>query len=389
MHPLAKRLLTTHRQRYGSAADPTIVLAPGRINLIGEHTDYNDGFVFPAAVDRYMVFVVSTATDGVGEWYAAGPDETAQPGRALDVYPLWARYLHAATVLLAEAGHDVSPVWVTFDGNVPGGAGMSSSSAICCGFLYALITRFELPISKNELILMAQRIEHRFIGVQGGIMDQYTCTFGRKGHALLLDCRSLEATPVPLALGEYTLLLINSNVKHSLVDSAFNDRRAACYEGVALIATTHPNVRSLRDVSSEQLLAHRDRLPADVYRKCAFVLAENARTLAAHRALVAGDLAMFGRLLYEGHAGLREQYDVTCPETDLIVELTHSMDTVMGARQMGGGFGGCVLCLVRTDRVGEVRDHLLGTYRARTGIEAAAYQVKLVDGVHVVDTSTD
>ena len=384
MHALLQDLLSIHRRRYGTGSAPTLVLAPGRINLIGEHTDYNDGFVFPAAVDRYMAFVISDADDGVGEWFATGLDATERPNQALEVYPLWARYLHAATVLLAEAGHQLPTINVTFDGNVPGGAGMSSSSAICCGFLFALIRRYELPISKQEMILLAQQIEHRFIGVQGGIMDQFTCTFGQRDNALLLDCRSLSYKPVRLELGDYTLLLINSNVKHSLVDSAFNDRRVACYEGVAVIAATHPEVEALRDVTPAMLEAHRDRLPEDVYRKCAFVLEENARTHAAYAALEAGDLAMFGRLLYAGHAGLRTQYDVTCPETDLLVEMTHNMDTVIGARQMGGGFGGCVICLVHRGRVGEVRDTLLRTYHERTGIAGTAYQVRLVDGVHEV-----
>ena len=382
MHPLVRQLLDKHRRRFGQAHRPRIVMAPGRINLIGEHTDYNDGFVFPAAVNRYMIFVLQPAADGVGEWYAAGLEASETPGKALEVYPLWARYLYAATELLREAGHKIDPINVTFDGDVPGGAGMSSSSAICCGFLYALIREFELPIDKRALILLAQQIEHRFIGVQGGIMDQFTCTFGRRHRALLLDCRTLEAEAVELRLGAYSLLLINSNVKHSLVDSAFNARRDACYAGVAVIARSHPEVHALRDVTPAMLEAHRDRLPEDVYLKCAFVLAENARTHAARRALADQDLAMFGRLLYAGHEGLRHKYDVTCPETDLLVDLTHSMDTVIGARQMGGGFGGCVLYLVQTDRVGEVRDRLLTAYLEQTGIRGAAYTVELVDGVH-------
>jgi len=380
----ATRISAAFQQRFGYA--PLVVRAPGRINLIGEHTDYNDGLVLPAAIDKEITFAVGlNGTDRV-RLLAHDKDELHEVALA-DVRPgpvQWANYLLGVVAQLQQRGVAVPGFDCVFGGNVPMGAGLSSSAAVECGLAFALNELLGAGLDRLALAQLAQAAEHQYAGVQCGLMDQFASLFGRAGHVVQLDCRSLAYAYFPFEAARYHLVLCNSGVKHALASSEYNTRRQECAAGVAVLGRHYPTVASLRDATLPQLAAHRAELGEVVYRRCHYVVQENTRVAQACAALAAGDMVTVGQLLYASHAGLRDDYAVSCPELDKLVALAIGRPGVLGARMMGGGFGGCTLNLVEAAHVAGFIESMAADFLAfyRRGLET--YQTVIVGGVSTV-----
>jgi len=361
---------------------PLIFRAPGRVNLIGEHTDYNDGFVMPAAIGFYT-------------WIAAGPRQdrtlhvrSEEFGETVDL-PLealagpprkhWSDFVRGVAAVLQTGGTHLAGANLIIQGQVPMGAGLSSSASLEVATGLALLSAAQAQVPPLELVKMCQWAEHEYVGTRCGIMDQFIAVFARAGHALLLDCRSLEYESLSIP-GNARLVICNSMVKHELASGEYNRRRADCEAGVRVFRQTMPQVHALRDVSMQDLPAHRNELPEVVYRRCRHVISENQRVLDAAAALRAGDLEQFGRLMYESHRSLRNDYEVSAKELDLLVEIASSCEGVFGSRMTGGGFGGCTISLVRSDGVEQFRQSIVKKYKEQTGITADLYVCSAAQG---------
>ena len=375
-------VITAYRQQFGN--DPAIVVrAPGRINLIGEHTDYNEGFVLPAAIDKALWFAVSPRTDDLLHFQALDFQDSflGEIKNLKKTEKRWPNYLLGTFSELLKDGHRLGGVNVVFSGNIPTGAGLSSSAAVESGMLFALNELFGLGLERPALARLAQRAENNFVGMNCGIMDMFASLMGKKDHALLLDCRSLETEYFPVNLPNYVFMLCDSGVKHQLVDSEYNTRRRECEAGVAVINSVFPGIRSLRDATPEMIFSEKGHLSEVVFQRCKFVAEENARVHTACNALKNNDLVLFGELLYQSHEGLQHAYAVTCPETDFLVDETRNNAAVLGARQMGGGFGGCTLNLVRRDAVSDFQQQMQKVYREKWGRDLRTYAVEITNGV--------
>ena len=364
--------------------DPLVIIAPGRINLIGEHTDYNNGFVMPAAIDTHMVFAIAASGSDRNNVYAMDFDE----GVTFSIYDLnpgeaWVNYLMGVMDGFQRRGKEIHGVDCVFGGNIPAGAGLSSSAALCSGFGFALNQLFNSRLTRLELAKIAQYAEQEFAGLMCGIMDMYASLFGQKDKALLLDCRALKHEILPFQSKDYSLLLIDTKVKHSLASSAYNDRRASCEEGVHILNKINPKIHSLRDVTKTLLHEHQDKLGDDTFIKCLFVVEEIDRTQRAAQLLIGNDLNNFGKLMYETHWGLSKAYDVSCAELDFLVTLAEDeKNSILGSRMMGGGFGGCTLNLISTDRIGAFSEKVRAKYFGTFKKEPDFYPVNLSEGVH-------
>ena len=375
---LSQAVAQAFRSRFGEPG--VMVSAPGRINLIGEHTDYNDGLVMPCAIgNRVVLAAQANGTDRCnlislkfGEATIDLHDRT--PGTE------WFRYIAGVAAGLSDKGHQVSGFDLVLDSDIPAGAGLSSSAALCCGTGYVLKELFNLPVTRIELALTAQWAEHVFAGLKCGIMDQYASLFGEQESALLLDCRTLTHEVLPLHLGDHGLLLVNSGVTHQLASSEYNLRRASCEEGVKAISTRF-EVRSLRDVEPPMLEAVKAQIGLETYRRCRYVVEEIGRTIQAADDLRKGDLAAFGKKMFATHRGLSGDYEVSCEETDFLVGCAGGNPAVLGARMMGGGFGGCTLNLIRIDAVENFKTAVREKYLARFKKEPDFYQVAPAPGV--------
>lgn len=368
---------------------PTVVVrAPGRINLIGEHTDYNDGFVFPAAIDKAVTVCVGLSESERCEIVAHDWAEAATFEISGGVQPLqsWARYVWGMLdgLGLLNPGMERRGFRCVFGGDIPPGAGLSSSAALCTGIGLALNELYGLGFDRAALAKIAQRAEREFAGVNCGLMDQYASLFGREGHFLQLDCRDLRFEYVPAELGEYSLLLCDSRVKHALADSAYNRRRAECAEGLAAIQLHFPQCLSLRDATLEMLHAIEPQVSAEVYMRCKYVLEENMRVHTVAQALRAGDLATVGACMSATHRGLRDDYAVSCAELDFLVDLALDFPDVLGARLMGGGFGGCTLNLIHATAIARFQAHVRDRYTAAFGTQPLFYEVHIADGGQVI-----
>lgn len=361
--------------------------APGRINIIGEHTDYNDGFVLPAAIDKKMTFLIQangspsrcqvTATN-LGEHFEFDLDHFAP-------FPSgWQNYIMGVVSELQKLGGKIQGFSCRFKGEVPIGGGMSSSAALECSLGYALNELFQLGFSRTQLIHACQMAEHNFVGIKCGIMDQFASMMGKKGQVILLDCRSLEYQYFPLEMGKYQLLLLNTNVSHALASSEYNTRRSECEAGVAILQKELPDITHLRDVSLEQLSSRKANIPDQVFRRCYHVISENERVIAATKALASGNHHELGKLIYQSHFSLQKDYEVSCPELDFLVEQTLDRNYVLGARMMGGGFGGCTLNIIEKNRRDEFVEAVGRAYQARFGLSLTPYSVAIEDGTGVV-----
>lgn len=359
-------------------------VAPGRINLIGEHTDYNGGFVMPTSIDKHFTFKI--APNGTDSFRCVASDlkETRsftrhdlQPGHG------WHNYLMGVIDGLVQRGKIPAGVDCEFGSTIPVGAGLSSSAALCSGFGFALNELFHFGLDRLELVKIAQESEHRFAGVKVGIMDMYASLFGKEGTVMKLDCRSQVHEYLPLQLGDHEIVLIDTKVKHTLASSAYNDRRAACEEGVKLIRSKFEEVEALRDVTPSMLEVAKPLLSDEVYRRCHYVVHEIDRTIRAAEFLKRNDVTGFGALMYETHWGLSHEYEVSCAESDWLVNLA-TEKKVTGARQMGGGFGGCTINLIHQDKRPAFEELVREKYFVAFKKECDFYSVKLADGVHEV-----
>ena len=370
-------------ERYGK--QPLITAAPGRVNLIGEHTDYNQGFVLPGAVAKRIYVALHPNSEGTIRLFANQFNEGFSFSTD-DIRPVkgWSTYLLGMISQFRKRGKQTGGLDVLVDGDVPLGAGMSSSAALCSAFGFALNTWFDWGFTRMELALAGQKTEHEFAGVQCGIMDQFASLYGRAGHVIRLDCRSLEYEYIPFHYPDFKIVLINSMVSHSLAGSEYNIRRAQCEEGVSVLQKYFPAVQSLRDVTIDQLEQYKQNMPAAVYNRCHFIIHENDRLLRGCGFLSKGDLVSFGRLMFETHEGLSREYEVSCAESDFLVARARNFEGLVGARQMGGGFGGCVISIVKNDRVEDFIRDIQEAYHQQFQITPEAYITEIEDGAKVI-----
>ncbi|MBK9337864.1 MAG: galactokinase [Lewinellaceae bacterium] len=370
-----------------TAPDTVIAQAPGRINLIGEHTDYNDGFVLPAAIDRKMT--VRARRNGTASTVLL-TDVRQQQSFSFDLRDFspvekgWQNYVMGVVSELQKLGGVIGGFDAAFESDVPIGSGMSSSAALECSFATALNALFRLGFSPLQLSEASQRAEHNFVGIKCGIMDQFACMMGKKDHVLLLDCRSLEFQYFPLELGNYQLLLLNTNVTHALASSEYNTRRVECGEGVSILQAVFPGIKNLRDVALEQVVANKEKMPEHIFRRCHHVVSENQRVLDATKALTAGDFKTLGELMYQSHFSLQNDYEVSSPELDFLVQQTLGKAYILGSRMMGGGFGGCTINLIEKNRVTEFVEQVSEIYHNRFGIHLTPIEVAIGDGATVI-----
>lgn len=347
-----------------------IVKSPGRINLIGEHTDYNDGFVLPTAIDKVITFTF-TKNDSNHLFEVSSKDlGKSFQGDLRKVEPLavgWENYVLGVIAGLLQRSDKLRGFSCTLESDIPIGSGVSSSAALECGIAVGLNELFQLGLDPISLVKLSQKAEHEYVGAQCGIMDQFTSVMSKAGHVILLDCRSLDFSYVPLKPEKYCFLLVNSHVHHSLASTEYNTRRQECSEAVAIIRKSYPEVSSLRDVTRTKLEEQKNVLTDTLYRRSKFVVEENQRVLDAEVALRRGDLPTLGDLLYQSHVGLRDEYEVSCPEIDYLVDFTRDYPEVLGSRIMGGGFGGCSLNLVHEKAVSNLVDRLAPSYNQKFG----------------------
>ena len=360
--------------------------APGRVNLIGEHTDYNDGFVMPAAIDFYTWARISSREDRKLQIRSENFDEEVEidlddPNIARRTH--WSDYPAGVAVILERAGYRLRGARLDIRGEVPIGSGLSSSAAIEVATACALTTISAIEIERSELALLCRRAENEFVGARVGIMDQFVSLFGQSHKALLLDCRSLDYRLLPLP-DNVRLIICNTMVKHELASNAYNDRRAQCEAGVEIVAKHVPGVTALRDVTIEQLEQCKSELTDVIYRRCRHVITENARVLAAGEALEQGDLNEFGRLMAESHHSLRDDYEVSIRELDLMVEFANRVEGVYGARMTGGGFGGSTVNLVAVEQTEEFRERVAQWYEEATQIRPEIYVCDAAEGAEEV-----
>lgn len=374
------------RSAFGGAPD-VVARAPGRVNLIGEHTDYSDGFVMPMAIDRDVLVAVRRRADRHVRLHSVDFGGVSQlelgPHVAHDNIQTWANYPRAVVHILLDIGIQLEGFDLAFTGNVPSGAGLSSSAAVEVATLQALDALFGLKLQTFEKAKLGQRAEREFVGVACGIMDQAISAAGVAGHALMLDCRSLETTLVPMGAG-LAVVVTDTAVVRGLVDSKYNDRRAECEAATAHFARTRTDVQALRDVTVAEVHDAADALGPVVARRARHVVTENARVLDAVAAFRAGDLAEVGRLMVASHASLRDDFEVTVPELDLLVELACAQPGVLGARMTGAGFGGCTVAIMPTDAVEGYVAAVVPAYEARTGLTPRVFTCEASDGARVV-----
>ncbi len=365
-----------------------LVHSPGRINLIGEHTDYNEGFVMPAAINKYVNLACARRPDDIISMYAVQFGEKVEV-RLSDIKAIddsWTNYPLGVVDQLVKRGFPVGGFNMAIDGHVPTGAGLSSSAAIECAVCFALKELFDIKLSKWDIALIAQKAEHTFPGVQCGIMDQFASVFGQQDTALRLDCRSLEFEEVPLNLHGYKIVLLNTNVKHSLASSAYNTRREECAAGVALVQEHIYGVSSLRDVTMPLLEQYvKDPL---IHQRCRFVIEENARVEKAVRQLKKGNIEGLGEQMYRSHTGLSKEYEVSCKELDYLVDAVKDNPLVAGARMMGGGFGGCTINIIREGAVDELIQYISENYQRDMGKPLTAYVAVTSNGTEIINENS-
>ncbi len=350
-------------------ADCRVFRAPGRVNLIGEHTDYNDGFVMPAAIEFFVWVAIAPRKDTKLQVHSVNYSETVtidleeanpEPRRH------WSDYIHGVALMLQRAGYRLPGANILLRGNVAIGSGLSSSAAVEVATGLALLENADTTVDRVELAKLCQHAENEFVGARVGIMDQFVSCCGRAGQALLLDCRSLESRPLAIS-SDATLVICNTMVKHQLAGSAYNTRRAECEEGVHILSQFLPSIHALRDVSQPDLEQHSRKLPENIYKRCKHVITENCRVTQAAAALDCGDLALFGRLMGESHRSLRDDYEVSCAELDQMVHVAAQAEGVIGSRMTGGGFGGCTINLVKSEHVTQFKRHVAAAYERATG----------------------
>ncbi len=362
--------------------DPSLFRSPGRINLIGEHTDYNDGFVLPAAIDKEII--VAIAESGSDQCTVFSHDLNESICFSIqDIRPsdkAWANYFLGVIDQLNKKGKTIRGFNCVFGGNIPLGAGLSSSAALECVFVFAFDKLFDLGFEKEEMVKMAQMAEHEYAGVKCGIMDQFASMFGKKDHVFRLDCRSLEYKYFPLQLTGYEIILCNTKVEHSLASSEYNTRRRECETGVAALQKHYPEINSLRDVTIDQLETIKNEVEEVVFRRCKYVVGEIARVIDACEKLQQNNLMGFGKDMFETHDGLSNDYEVSCKELDFLVEKAKESGHVIGSRMMGGGFGGCTINIVKKEAEKDFISTMTKAYKDEFNIDLETYIVSIENG---------
>lgn len=367
--------------------DATLVVkSPGRINIIGEHTDYNNGFVLPAAIDKYIYVALNIRQDQLLNLYSKDYNQSYQTDLSIadPNAPEWAKYIIGVAQLINKKTNTIKGFNLYLEGDVPLGAGLSSSAALSCATAFALNELFDGRLSRIQLAEIGQQTEHQYIGLKCGIMDQFASVLGKDNHAIKLDCRDLSYEYVPLDWTEYEILLLNTNVKHNLASTAYNDRRNACEQGVNLIREQFPEVQSLRDVTLQQLDDIVKPNNMEVYVKCRFIIQENERLLKAVDALRKHNIPNLGELLFDAHWALSKEYEVSCPELDFLVSSAEKLEAVVGARMMGGGFGGCTINLVKKGQSEEVVNAISPIYKETFNLELTPIKAKISNGTSIV-----
>jgi galactokinase len=363
----------------------TIILSPGRINIIGEHVDYNDGFVMPAAINKYICFAISKNEDSKVTLIAQDLNETYQFDLTNELKPvdtMWVNYILGVLHQLKDKGL-TKGFNIVFGSTIPMGAGLSSSAALECGIAYAMNKLYHLGLTKEQITLIGQKSEHTFVGVNCGIMDQFASVFGKKNSVIKLDCNTLEYEYYKADFKKYSLLLLDSNVKHTHLTSGYNDRRQEVEQGLAFIKIHFPQVKTFRDCTEEMVVRLKDTLGEVIFKRCHFVVKEIQRVQDAAIALEISDFRKLGKLMSETHQGLSKEYEVSCAEIDFLVEAVQHQKSVLGSRMMGGGFGGCSINLVEKGSEKELIESIAQQYRNQFGIELKAYKVKIAKGTTV------
>jgi galactokinase len=381
---ITERLKKIFVEKYNR--EPLIVRSPGRINLIGEHTDYNGGYVLPAAIDKAVYMAVSLRDDNeihltaydLNEIFSISIDDLKPIG---DIS--WPNYILGAAAQFKENGKLIKGFNAILSSDIPIGAGLSSSAAVECSVVFALNELLQTRIEKIEMVKMAQRAEHEYAGVKCGIMDQFASMFGKKEHVLRLDCRSLQYEYFPLRMEGLKIILLDTGVKHSLASSEYNVRREQCEEGVAMIQKKYADVKSLRDTDIKMIKECVDASSL-IYRRCKFIVEESMRLLQACEALAVNDIETFGKKMYATHEGLSKEYEVSCPELDFLVNTVKDDTGVIGARMMGGGFGGCTINLVREEAVDNLIQRVTPLYEKTMNLELKNYIVSSENGTSIL-----
>lgn len=369
--------------------NPIIVKAPGRINIIGEHTDYNNGFVLPAAINRNIYLAIQKNYSDRIRIYAANLNESIDISsfEVIKQEKLWANYLLGAYQELINDGNNLTGFDCVFGGDLPIGSGLSSSAAIECGLIYGLNQIFKLELTKLQMAKLGQLAEHNFVGVKCGLMDQYAVMFGKKDQLIKLDCKTNESKYVNIDLKNYSIILVNSNVKHSLASSEYNTRRLECQKGVELLRDKYKDkdIETLRDFNLDQLQKLRNTFNTTVYNRCEYVIEENERVLDFISKIETNELLNAGKLMNKTHLGLQYKYEVSCTEIDILVKEAEKLDYVIGSRMMGGGFGGCTINFVANNKIQQFKETISKIYLQKTNITPDFYTIEITNGVEILN----
>lgn len=367
------------------SSTPSLYYSPGRINFIGEHVDYNDGFVMPAAIDKGMYYAIGLNNTDELNFYSVDFKEKLSI-KIADIKKLtgWKNYVLSVVNEFVLLNLPVKGFDCVFAGDIANGAGISSSAAVEGGVAFGLNELLHFGLNRKELALLGQRAEHNFPGVNCGIMDQYANMFGKKNQVILLDCRSIEHSYFPLEIADYKVILINSNVHHSLASSEYNVRRKQCEEGLHIMKE-EKNINSFRDIKkAEDLLPFKNKMGEVVYMRCLYVVEEIYRTQQAAKFLQENNLIEFGKLMFATHEGLSKLYQVSCNEIDFLVQLAKENKDVIGSRQMGGGFGGCTINIIKEEAVTDFLSSATVAYQKKFQINPEVIEVRIVDGTHEI-----
>ncbi len=367
--------------------EPLLVRSPGRVNLIGEHTDYNEGFVLPAAIDKAIYFAIAPNNSQECRLHAYDlMDSFSCNLRAINKSEKgWPNYLLGVVDQIQKLGYEVPGFNCVFGGDIPIGAGLSSSAALEAGLAFALNELCHFQLEPLKLVGISQRAENDFVGVQCGVMDQLINIFGKQKKVLKLDCRTLEHEYFPFEREDLRIVLCDSQVQRALASSEYNLRRSQCEEGVRMIRKSNPGISSLRDLSFDMITQLKQHLDPVIYKRCKYVVQENERVLEACASLNKGDINTFGQKMNASHVGLRDEYEVSCPELDYLVDGALELNGVFGSRMMGAGFGGCTINLVSLDHLDEFREGMEKVYRDKLKKSAKIYITSIEEGTSLIN----